>query len=57
MNLKDYGNRADKTRCEVVDLLRVLSEQLRAVCVTIDDIADTLYNEEYEDIKGEKYDD
>jgi len=49
LNIKDYGNRADKTRCEVVDLLRLLSKQLNAICVTIDDIAGTLYNEEYEE--------
>lgn len=42
------GSREDKTRSEVCELLMVLSRQLSDVASTIDDIENTLRNEEYD---------
>lgn len=49
MRINEYGNRADKTRVETCQLLRLLCNQLKDVIETISDIEKTLYNEEYED--------
>lgn len=49
MKVSDYGSRADKTRVETCQLLRLLCSQLEEVTKTISDIEKTLYNEEYED--------
>lgn len=48
MKLEEYGSRADKTRTEVCELLRLLVDQLENVATTIKDIEQTLWNEEYE---------
>lgn len=49
MKIEDYGNREDKTKIEICKLLRTLSEQLRDIVGTIEDIEKTIYNEEYEE--------
>lgn len=44
--LSEVLERLGKTRMEICELLRVLSQQLSAITQTINDIERTLYNEE-----------
>ena len=53
MKASEYGSRADKTRIEVCDLLEELRSQLIQMSITIYDLKNTLWNEEYENDEEE----